>query len=425
MSDETSVCVVGLGRIGLPLAVQCASKGLSVTGCDIDAEIVETVNEGRCPYPDEEGLAEGIAAAHATGRLRASTDTAAAVRSCRVVIIVVPVGLSADNHADFAALDGAAQAMARGLQPDTLVILETTVPAGTTRRRLGPMLEPSGLRVGLDLFLAYSPERVFVGRVLSDLRRYPKVVGGVDEASTQRAAAFYERALDASVLRVADCETAELVKLAETTYRDVNIALANELAQVADQHGVDVTEVIGAANSQPFSHIHQPGVGVGGHCIPVYPRFLLEGAPTARLPKAAREINDGMARYAVEKLATALGGLEGKTVLILGLGYRPDVKEAAYSSAFLLERQLSAAGARVLVHDPQFTTAEIAALGLEAPSGFPPTHIDALILQALHKEYRDLDFAVFAGCIVVLDGRNVLSKEAVESAGMQYLGIGR
>ena len=425
MSDLLSVCVVGLGRIGLPLAVQCASKGLSATGCDIDTEIVETVNEGRCPYADEEGLTEGIAAAYAAGRLKATTDTAAAVQSCRVVLIVVPVGLTAENHADFAALDSAAQAIGRGLRPDTLVILETTVPAGTTRRRLGPILESSGLRVGRDLFLAYSPERVFVGRVLSDLRRYPKVVGGVDEASAQRAVAFYERALDVPVLRVAGCETAELVKLAETTYRDVNIALANELAQVADQHGVDVTEVIDAANSQPFSHIHQPGVGVGGHCIPVYPRFLLERAPNARLPRAARDINDGMARYAVDKLATALGGLEGKTVLILGLAYRPDVKEAAYSSAFLLARQLSAAGARVLVHDPQFAAAEIAALGLEAPSTFPPAHVDALVVQALHKEYVDLDLAAFAGCRVVLDGRNALSREAVESVGMQYLGIGR
>ena len=285
-------------------------------------------------------------------------------------------------------------------------------------------LEASGRRVGSDLFLAYSPERVFVGRVLTDLRRYPKVVGGVDHESTRRAAAFYESVLDAPVLKLASCEAAELVKLAETTYRDVNIALANEFAHIADAHGIDVTEVIAAANSQPFSHIHQPGVGVGGHCIPVYPRFLLEG-DRARLPEAAREINDGMAAYAVESLAQALGGLAGKTVLILGLSYRPDVKEAAFSSAFLLEKELSAKGARVIVHDPLFSPDEVRALALEPAEPFPPSHVDAVIVQALHSAYRDVDFRAFNGCQVVLDGRDALSREKIEALGIRYVGIGR
>jgi UDP-N-acetyl-D-mannosaminuronic acid dehydrogenase len=280
------------------------------------------------------------------------------------------------------------------------------------------------LRVGSDLFLACSPERVFVGRVLTDLRRYPKIVGGVDGESARRAVAFYESALDAPVTKLGSSEAAELVKLAETTYRDVNIALANEFARIADAHGVDVTEVIAAANSQPFSHIHQPGVGVGGHCIPVYPRFLLEG-DGARLPEAAREINDGMAAYAVDRLAQALGGLAGKTVLILGLSYRPDVKEAAFSSAFLLAGELTAQGARVLVHDPLFSADELRALSLEPAEPFPPLHVDAVIVQALHQAYRELDFRAFSGCRAVVDGRDALSREKIEALGMRYLGIGR
>jgi len=424
LTGDLSVCIVGLGRIGLPLAVQCASKGLRVTGCDIAGDIVDAISAGECPYPDEEGLAEKLRAAYAAGLLRATTDTTAAVRKSNVVVIVVPVGLTSEKRADFAALDDAARAVAAGLQPHTLVILETTVPLGTTRRRLGAALEASGLRLGCDLFLAYSPERVFVGRVLTDLRRYPKVVGGIDAESTRRAAAFYASALDAPVLTVANCETAELVKLAETTYRDVNIALANEFARIADEHRVDVTEAIAAANTQPFSHIHQPGAGVGGHCIPVYPRFLLEGA-AARLPEAAREINDGMAAYAVERLAHAIDGLEGKTVVILGLSYRPDVKEPAFSIAFLLSKELAARGARALVHDPYFTPEEVRALGLEPADPFPPEHADAVVVQAWHAAYRDLDLAGFRGCKAVLDGRNALSRESVEALGMLYLGIGR
>ncbi len=426
MSDDLSpVAVVGLGRIGLPLAAQYASQGLTVTGCDINADIVAEVAQGRCPYPDEEGLEDALRAAHAAGRLTATTDTREAVSRSKVVVIIVPVGLTPENRADFSALDAAARSVAAGLRPGTLVILETTVPAGTTRNHLGPLLETSGLRIGQDILLAYSPERVFVGRVLADLRKYPKVVGGVDEASLQRVAAFYEKALAAPVLRMANCETAEFVKLAETTYRDVNIALANELARAADQHGVDVTAAIDAANSQPFSHIHQPGVGVGGHCIPVYPYFLIEGAEESQLPRAARRINDGMARYAVERLAGALGSLQGKTVLILGLSYRPNIKEAAYSSTLLLARELTAAGARVLVHDPYYSADEISRFGLEAPAAFPPAHTDALVIQAAHDEYLKMDLASFTGCSVVLDGRNALSKEKVEALGLRYLGIGK
>ncbi len=314
------VCVVGLGKIGLPLAAQYASKGLSVIGCDPDAELVSDVSRGRCPLAGERGLARSIRTSVAAGLLDATTDTAAAAREAQVVVVIVPVGLTAERQPDFSRLDEAAAAVARGLRPGALVILETTVPVGTTRGRLGPALEASGLRMGVDFRLAYSPERVSVGRIFADLKRYPKIVGGIDEASRDAAVAFYRRALDASVMTVRDTETAEFVKLAETTYRDVNIALASELAVYADQRGLDAVEAFAAANTQPYSHLHQPGVGVGGHCIPVNPHLLMGGASSLGLPAMARRVNDGMAAYGVGKLEEALGGLRGRTVLILGPG---------------------------------------------------------------------------------------------------------
>jgi nucleotide sugar dehydrogenase len=418
------VCVVGLGKIGLPVAVQYASKGLSVVGCDVDDELVRRVNAGEAPWPGEAGLADGLAAARRDGRLEATTDAASAVRECQVVVLIVPVGLTEGRSADFSALDEAAASVAGGLSRGALVVLETTVPVGTTRNRLGPALEASGLRAGADFHLAFSPERVSVGRVLADLKAYPKVVGGTDEESTQAAAQFYLEALDAEVLTVSGAEAAEFVKLAETVYRDVNIALANELAQEADRWGIDVDEVIAAANSQPFSHIHRPGVGVGGHCIPVYPYFLGEAAHS-RLASASREVNDAMARYGVERLAAALGTLEGKTVLILGVAYRANVKEAANSSAFALALELTSRGADVIAHDPLFSAQEIEALGLRPADPFPPPHVDALVLQAAHEEYRKLDLGTFAGCAALLDGRNALSPREVEAAGIRYVGIGR
>ena len=419
------VCVVGLGKVGLPLAVQYASRGLDVVGCDTDAARVDRINAGDCPISGEEDLEAKLAAALSEGRLRATVDTAAAAAESDVVVIIVPVGLNDDRRPDFSHLDAAAQAIGAGLRPDTLVLVETSVPVGTTRDRVGPALAAGGLRIGEDVRLAASPERVSTGRVFRDLRTYPKVVGALDERSWLRSEEFYGAALEAPCLiRVKDPETAEFTKLAEGIYRDVNIALADELARYADQLGIDVTEAIAAANSQPYSHLHQPGVGVGGHCLPVYPHFLPAEAPPT-LPAAARAINDSMARYAVERLEGALGSLRGADVLILGLAYRPNVKEAAHSSALLLAEALRERGATPTVHDPWFSPDEIRALGLTPVETLPPPRVDAVILQAAHDAYRDLDYGTFPGCKVVLDGRNVLDRAAIEAAGLRYLGIGR
>ena len=312
------IAVVGLGHIGLPLAVQYASRGHVVVGCDVDERIVSAINAGHSPHDDEAALVERVPELVADGRLRATSDDAEGVRTAEVVVVIVPVAVDAQREIEFGAIDAATRDIARGLQPGTLVVYETTLPVGTTRDRFGPMLEAgSGLTLDQNLFLAFSPERVLVGRVLLDLQRYPKIVGGTSAESTRRALAFYAAALaeGTEVREVANAETAEMTKLAETTYRDVNIALANEYARYAARRGIDVSEVIAAANSQPYSHIHTPGVGVGGHCIPVYPHFLFNTEPDLRLPPLARAINEEMAGFAVGLLAERLGPLAGVPVL--------------------------------------------------------------------------------------------------------------
>ncbi|MEX0785738.1 MAG: nucleotide sugar dehydrogenase [Dehalococcoidia bacterium] len=418
VARDARVAVVGLGKIGLPLAVQYASRGLSVVGCDVDADVVVRINAADCPVVGEEGLADGLTAALDAGLLRATGDTSEGVRESDVVVIIVPVGLTPGSAPDFSHLDAAVEAVRAGVRPGTLVVVESTVPVGTTRGRVG-------MALGDGVLLAASPERVFSGRVFEDLRTYPKLIGPLDEASWSSAESFYSAALEAPwLLRLRDPETAEFAKLAEGLYRDLNIALADELARYADSLGIDVTEAIEAANSQSYSHLLQPGVGVGGHCLPVYPHFLPASAGL-RLPAAAREINDAMASYGVAKLEGALGSLKDATVLILGLGYRPNVKEAAHSSALLLAEALRERGARPLVHDSLFSEGEIRALGLEPPGEFPTPGVDAIILQAAHSAYAGLDFASFAGCRAVLDGRNALDRAAVEATGMRYLGIGR
>ena len=420
--------MLGLGKVGLPLAAQYADSGLSVIGGDIAPQVVEAVNAGRNFIKGEAGLDEAVARNVAAGRLRATTDMVDAVRQSDVVVVIVPLLVDDQGRPDFRNLDAATRTIAQGLHPGQLVVYETTLPVGTTRNRFGGMLqEATGMVPGQDFWLAFSPERVYSGRILEDLKRYPKIVGGVNRASTEQAAAFYSQALGAPIIQAASSEEAEFVKLIETTYRDVNIALANEFAMRAQQLGVDVMSAIEAANTQPYSHIHRPGIGVGGHCIPVYPHFLMDpstGGDAMRLPRLARQINDSMPSYAVEQLGRELGGLENRRVLVLGLAYRGNVKELAFSAGVALIQQLRAQGAQVLVHDPYFSAEEIQARGGESVSLDEPPAVDAVILQAYHDEYRELDFRRFPGCRAVVDGRNVLDRPAVESAGLAFLGMG-
>ena len=426
------ITVVGLGKIGLPLAVQYAMKGHDVIGADINQATVNLVNAGTEPFPGEHMLAQRLADVVASGRLQATTDTAAAVSASDAVVVAVPLFVDDDAVPDFAAMDAAATAIGAGLTLGTLVCFETTLPVGTTRTRLTPILEAgSGLKAGKDLFVVFSPERVFTGRVFVDLRRYPKLVGGVDEASAQRGVAFYESVLDFDdrpdlqrvngVWDLGSAEAAELAKLAETTYRDVNIGLANQFARYANTIGVDVYQVIEACNSQPFSHIHQPGIAVGGHCIPVYPRLYLWNDPEATIVRAARSANAEMPAFAVSELTKALGGLDGKTVAILGITYRPDVKETAFSGAFALVEAVLERGGIPVVHDPLYEDEEIIGLGL-APF-HRGTLTDAAILHTSHPSYIDWSPQDLPGLVAAYDGRNFWTQR--NWPGVVFRSLGR
>jgi nucleotide sugar dehydrogenase len=423
------ISVVGLGHIGLPLAVQYASRGHEVLGVDLDERIVEAIGRGVSPHDDEPALVEGVPRLVAEGRLRAATwEHADAMREAEAVVVIVPVVVDAERRIDFGPIDAATRDIARRIGPGALVVYETTLPVGTTRGRFGPMLtEGNQLVLDESLHLAFSPERVLVGRVFTDLRRYPKIVGGTSAESTRRAVEFYRSVLEegTDVWAVANAETAEMTKLAETTYRDVNIAYANELARYAARHGIDVSEVIGAANSQPYSHIHQPGVGVGGHCIPVYPHFLFHDDPELRIPPLAREINEGMGAWAVDLAEDRLGSLDGEAVLVLGIAYRGDVREDAFSSAFPLRDELLAAGAHVFAHDPYFDDEHLRRLGFEPYDLDAPQPVRVAVLQAAHGAYLELDPGRLPGLELIVDGRNALDADRWRAAGLKYVGIGR
>ncbi|MDC4232639.1 nucleotide sugar dehydrogenase [Actinomyces sp. B33] len=410
------IAVVALGKIGLPLAVQYARKGHEVVGVDVDEAVVDAVNAGREPFPGEARLGGYLAEEVASGRLRATSSYAEAIPGARAVVVVVPLVVDAESRPDFARMDAATAALAAHVERGTLISYETTLPVGTTRGRWRPMIERiSGLVEGRDFHLVFSPERVLTGRVFADLRAYPKLIGGLDEAGARAGRTFYESVLDFDerpdlprangVWDMGCAEAAEMAKLAETTYRDVNIGLANQFARYADRIGIDVERVIEACNSQPYSHIHRPGIAVGGHCIPVYPRLYLSTDPQASIVRAARAANAAMPAYAVSRAEEVLGGLSGLRVAVLGAAYRGGVKETAFSGVFDVVAELRARGARVGVHDPLFSDEEIAALGWE-PYRFGD-EVDAVIVQADHDEYRRIGPLDLPGARLLVDGRRI------------------
>lgn len=426
------IAVVALGKIGLPLAVQFADSGHDVVGVDVNAATVDSINAGLEPFPGEAYLQDKLAALVAAGRLRATTDYAEAVPDADAVVIVVPLFVDdATWEPDFAWMDAATRSLAAHLTPGTLVSYETTLPVGTTRGRWKPMLEEaSGLVEGSDFHLVFSPERVLTGRVFADLRKYPKLIGGLSEAGAQRAREFYEAVLQFDpredlvrpngVWDLGSAEAAEMAKLAETTYRDVNIGLANQFALFAADHGIDVYQVIEACNSQPYSHIHRPGIAVGGHCIPVYPRLYLATDPGAEIVRSARLLNASMPSRLVEQAAGLLGSLRGVRAVVLGAAYRGGVKETAFSGVFPTVDALREHGAEVRVHDPLYSDDELRALGFEPYS--LGEEVDLAVLQTDHADYRNLGPADLPSLRLLVDGRNATDPAAW--AGVPRIAVG-
>jgi nucleotide sugar dehydrogenase len=430
-----TVTVVGLGKIGLPLAVQFARKGETVLGADINQETVDFVNKGQEPFPEEENLQEYLEIVVKDGKLKASTNTTKCVENSNVVVVVVPLFVNSSAEPDFRAMDSATEDIAKGLQKGTLVAYETTLPVGTTRKRFTGILERiSGLTVGDDFYVVFSPERVLTGRVFSDLKKYPKIVGGVTEKCSEIGKAFYSRVLDFDsrvdldrdngVWVLDSCESAEFVKLAETTYRDVNIGLANQFAKFADKLNLNIYDVITASNSQPYSHIHQPGIAVGGHCIPIYPQFYVWGDPEASIVKAARENNAKMPFYVVSKVHNLLKNTNQKRVLILGASYRDKVKELAFSGVFAIQDELKNYGYDVEVFDELFNNEELKSHGLTPlTSGFET--FGAVIVQNSSQVFKQMfqDSDSWGSLLAIFDGRNLFDGTS-PIKGIPLFGIG-
>jgi UDP-N-acetyl-D-glucosamine dehydrogenase len=356
-TDAVDVLVIGLGYVGLPLAVEAARSGLYVVGYDTSTEVVRSLNSGRSHVGD---VSAGEVAATLTRGFRATADEND-IGVPKTIVICVPTPLAADGGPDLTAIRSAARMSGRLLRPGALVVLESTTYPGTTEEIVRPLLEKaSGLSAGLDFSLAFSPERIDPGNPDFGLRNTPKVVGGLTPTCTDAAVLFYSKLCD-QVVRAASTREAEMAKLLENTYRTVNIALVNEMAIFCHELGVDLWDAIRCAATKPFGfQPFFPGPGVGGHCIPIDPGYLSYKVRTLGYPfrfaELAQEINNAMPRYVLERAATLLErhgkALRGAEVLLLGVTYKQDSADLRESPAIAITRLLRAAGASVTYADP-------------------------------------------------------------------------
>lgn len=356
-SEDLTLGVIGLGYVGLPLAVEAARSGISVLGFDVKSQVAEGINAGRSHIQDltDEEVGTEVEA----GRLEATTDMAR-LAECDAVSICVPTPLSKTRDPDISFILAATQAVAQALTRGQLIILESTTYPGTTREIVLPELERKGLRVGEDFFLCFSPERVDPGNPVWQTKNTPKVIGGITPACGEAGVALYSRFFD-TLVPVASTEAAELTKILENTFRAVNIGLVNEVALIADRLQVDVWEIINAAATKPFGFMKfTPGPGLGGHCIPVDPHYLSWKMRTlnyrTRFIEVASEINAEMPEFVVAKVREALNrdgkAVNGSRILILGVAYKPDIDDVRESPALDIIRLLEADGATVDYHDP-------------------------------------------------------------------------
>ena len=413
-SGEVPVAVYGLGKMGLPLAAVYADVCGNVTGVDVDPDVVERLEAGGCHVAGEPGLPELVSDLVDRGGFRATTDAASAAADASIHVVIVPTLITDEGEPDLSAVVDVVEGVGRGLAPGDTVFLESTVPPRTCTDLVDPLLEwESGLSPE-EYGLAFCPERTKSGQAIADVRgTHPKVIGGADAESTRVAELIYGEITDNELVTVADTTTAEAAKLIEGLYRDVNIALANELATFADDLGIDVTAAIETANTQPFCDVHEPGPGVGGHCIPYYPYFLTERFPTpAPLLRTARAVNDSMPGFVVRTLASELSAagrpLRGSTVLLLGLTYRPGVAETRATPARPIAARLAELGAEVLAVDPL----------LDSADGFDATMVDlaevydrdpdAAVLVTPHDAFDGIDWHRFPRPLVVADAWRTL-----------------
>lgn len=417
------ICIIGLGYIGLPTASTFATHGVRVTGVDNNPHVIDSLKHGQV-HIFETGLEAVVSAAIQGGFFDVSSQPVEA----DAFIIAVPTPFYEDKKADLSYVRAAAESIVPVLRAGNLVVLESTSPPLTTEKVVRPILEQSGLKAGKDFLLAYSPERVLPGQIIKELIDNARVIGGIDRASAEAGRDLYGTFVKGEII-LTDATTSEMVKLMENTYRDVNIAIANEFSRLADRFGVDVWEAIQIANLHPRVKILNPGPGVGGHCISVDPWFFVEAAPDlTQLIHAARDVNDSQPEFVLKTVEKHLGALTGKQVAVLGLAFKANVDDLRESPAIEVAHLLTKAGARVSAYEPFKPDYGVEHVNMTHSLQAAIQDAEIIILLVGHDEFKKLDPAEvkkWTRATRVLDTVNGWNTEAWQKAGFEVIKLGK
>lgn len=425
--DTITVGIFGLGHIGLPTAAILANNDIHVIGADVNEDTVNIINQGRCSF-SEPGLDDLVKNAVRNNYLSATSDLDYVAKKADILLVIVPTPIDENNKSDLTYVLSACESIKKGLKKGNLVIIESTVPPETGIKFVKPLLEESGLKCGEDFYLSYSPERALPNNTLYEMTHNVRIVGGFDEKSADLTATLYSHITQGDIIKVRNITSAEMVKLMENTYRDVNIALSNELALLCEKIDVDVNEVINAANYHPRVNIHTPGPGVGGHCIPVDPYFLIELAEkygiNAKLISASREINNNMPHHVLDILKD--NKKFNKTnfkVGILGIAYKGNVEDIRETPSKKLIELLLDENIDVIAHDPIVKDEIIESFNVKPASLDDVLDCDCVILMTDHDVYKNIKPEMIKNKFII-STRPILNSKEFRDKNINFQAIG-
>jgi nucleotide sugar dehydrogenase len=438
LKGDLKVSVIGLGRIGLPTAVILAQSGIRIYGVDIDENVVNNVNRGVSQFEDEPELNEILSNVVQNKKLTATKDASEVVSNADVIIVCVPTPVTEAKIPDYSYISTAAQEIGKSVKKGALVIIESTVGPGVVEDLVRKILEKeSGYKVGADFGLASCPERADPGNIILNMKKVPRIVGGSDRNTTEAVSMLYQKAMNVEVVKVSSPKVANAAKLTENLYRDVNIALANEFALLYEKLGIDSLEVINACSTKYNFMPHYPGAGVGGPCLPSNPYYLIvEAVKVGNIPyliRMAREINDRMPDYVVNLVSETLNEI-GRTVkntkiAVLGITYKPDVKDIQLSPIESIIAQLKKMGAEITIYDPYFKGEEVYRIRVAESIENAVKDIDCILVGTAHKEFLKINpqYLIKLGLnhIALVDTRQLISPELARKFGFVLRGVGR
>ena len=439
-SKSIRVCVVGIGRIGLPTALSFANYGLDTIGVDINDKLIEMINAGKYPLKDEPGFDTIFDNVIKNKKLKATKDVQEALSNSDLVILSLPTPMNNKNIPDYSALLTVANSLNNFIKSGTLIVVESTVEPGFVENELIPLIEGDGSRIqrGIDFSIAACPETANPGEILTDFKKLPRVIGAINEITTEIVSEIYKHVFNVEILKMPNCRTANAVKLTTNVFRDVNIAFINELALLFEKLDIDIIKVLQAASKKYNFQVHYPGAGVGGPCLPVNSYQMLNSAKKLnnsiklKLVENARQINESMPEHVIELLSDGLNeigkSINRSTIGLLGASYKPNVKDIQLSPIEQIIKKLEALNAKIKIYDPYFKSQNVFSHKTEDSFLDSIINTDAAIIVTAHNEFHNIDPTLFVEKMtspVIIDTRGIIDVHAAKKAGIIFRGIGR